>query len=121
MTQRAWLEFGAYAKQDVYLGSELFYAMRSKLPQSELWLIDTTVRMFTEPVFEADQAVLEDRAAEEKRRSARRSRGSSSGLAPRVAEKRGPRSKKPPPTEEEIAKKVLGSSDKFAALLDRAR
>lgn len=137
LTQAQWRAFGEYAKQDVYLGSELFYAMRPKLPPAELWLIDTTVRMFTDPVFEGDKAVLDAALADEKKKKAETiarivewagkpapeppppagtSPTDAAFLAKRKAA-RVARSRKPPPTPEEIAKKVLGSNTKLAALL----
>jgi len=118
LTQAQWRAFGDYCKQDVRLGAGLFYAMKPKLPPAELWLIDTTIRMFTQPVFEGDRVVLDAALADEKQKKKETIArivawaGTDPDMKPR-----GPRSKKPPPTPEEIAKKVLGSSDKFAALL----
>ncbi|AGC43292.1 phage-related DNA polymerase [Myxococcus stipitatus DSM 14675] len=57
-TPEEWLRFGVYANNDNDLARALFDLMVRRLPREELWLIDTTVRMFTEPVFRADQAVL---------------------------------------------------------------
>jgi hypothetical protein len=53
-----WLQYGAYSNNDVELAREIYARMRPHLPAAELLLIDTTVRMFTEPSFVADQDVL---------------------------------------------------------------
>lgn len=115
-TQRQWHEFGAYCRQDVRLAAGLFYAMKKKLPPLELWNIDTTIRMFTEPVLVGNQEILRSALAEEQTKKQAMLERIAKFAEPH-AEKRGPRSKKPPPTLMETAKKVLGSSEKFAALL----
>jgi len=107
MTQRQWRELGEYCKNDVRLGAELLYAM--ELPPLELWLIDTTIRMFTEPVFAADQTVLAKALVEERVKKAE--------LLKRVVEWAGV-DVKAGEDKATIAKQVLGSSDKFAALLE---
>ena len=53
-------DYGEYCKNDVVLTWDLFNAMSSGFPASELRLIDLTVRMFTEPVLELDRDVLHD-------------------------------------------------------------
>ena len=50
--------YGDYCKNDVALTWELFNAMSKGFPPIELRLIDLTVRMFTEPVLQLDQALL---------------------------------------------------------------
>ncbi len=116
ITQAQWIELGEYCKQDVRLTAGIFYAMRARFPSAELWLNDTTIRMFTEPVFEADQVVLNAALVEEQtKKKAMLER--IAALAGPMAPERSPRSKKPAPTPLEIAKKVLGSNEKFAALL----
>lgn len=131
LTQAEWLRLGEYCKQDVRLTAGLFYAMKPKLPAAELWQIDSTIRMFTEPRFVGNQEILAAALLDEQtRKAALISRIVKwASVAPEVeikdpvaalaAAKRKPSrvSRKPAPTPEEIAKKVLGSSDKFAALL----
>jgi len=50
--------YGDYCKNDVALTWELFGQMSKGFPPIELRLIDLTVRMFTEPVLQLDQALL---------------------------------------------------------------
>lgn len=69
-SQAAWARFGAYCNNDVELTARLRVAMTPQLPKSELWLIDTTVRAFTEPVFEADQKILQETLIAERRNKA---------------------------------------------------
>ncbi len=106
LTQRQWREFGEYCKQDVALSAGLLYAMQ--IPDLELWLVDTTVRMFTEPVFEADQAVLAEALQDERTKKA--------AMIALVAKHAGV-DVQPGEDQAVLAKKVLGSSEKFAALL----
>lgn len=46
--------YAEYCKNDTALTVELFKHLASEFPQSELLLIDKTIRMFTEPVLELD-------------------------------------------------------------------
>ena len=57
-------QYGNYCKNDVALTLALFNRLSSEFPQSELELIDMTLRMFTEPVFEVDDALLIERLEE---------------------------------------------------------
>jgi DNA polymerase I-like protein with 3'-5' exonuclease and polymerase domains len=50
--------YGSYCKNDVDLTFRLFQELSSALPEDEFSLIDMTLRMFTEPVFEVDDALL---------------------------------------------------------------
>ena len=50
--------YGSYCKNDVALTFKLFGCLSSALPEDEFSLIDMTLRMFTEPVFEVDDALL---------------------------------------------------------------
>lgn len=52
--------YGQYCMNDVELTYLLAQAMTPRLPLSELKLIDTTIRMFTEPKLVLDVDVLED-------------------------------------------------------------
>lgn len=51
-------QYGEYCRNDVNLTYELFKVLVQDFPVSELNLIDLTLRMFTEPVVELDEAVL---------------------------------------------------------------
>jgi hypothetical protein len=113
-TQTAWLEFGSYCNNDVDLTDPLLRKMAKGFPRTELWLIDSTVRMFTEPVFVGDLAVLRKALKEERERKAALYARIATKLPPFVP---NPRSRKPPPTQQERVEEVLGSPDKFAALL----
>ena len=60
-------EYGKYCVNDVELCYRLFEIMlRQGFPAPELKLIDMTLRMFTEPVFELDADLLEQHLAEVK-------------------------------------------------------
>ena len=84
---------GGYCNNDVELTRAILDKMARGFPVEELWLIDTTIRAFTEPVFVADLAVLSKALTEEREKKAR------------FLERSG------------ATAEVLGSSDKFAALL----
>jgi DNA polymerase I-like protein with 3'-5' exonuclease and polymerase domains len=56
--------YGEYCKNDVDLTFRLFQELSSAFPEEELSLIDMTLRMFTEPVFEVDDALLQNRLTE---------------------------------------------------------
>ncbi len=105
-TEVDWLKFGDYCNQDVALTDGLLRKMSPGFPKEELWVIDGLVRMFTEPVFEADQALLRKALIEERAKKAE--------LLKRVAETAGAGGSE---DVHEAARAVLSSSDKFAALL----
>lgn len=92
-TREEWLRYGDYCLQDVKLCLAIFDKMVDRFPDSELWLIDTTLRMFTEGKLLIDEPKLAAFIVDEKKRKA--------GLLERVAED----------------KTTLLSNDKFAALL----
>lgn len=50
--------YGQYCVNDVDLTYELFKRTATRLPVTELRLIDLTIRMFTEPVLELDKEIL---------------------------------------------------------------
>ena len=54
-------EYGRYCVNDVDLTYKLWGLLSEDFPQSELDLIDMTIRMFTEPVLTVDDQMLEDR------------------------------------------------------------
>ena len=56
--------YGEYCKNDVDLTFKHWQQMSSGFPIDELNLIDMTVRMFTQPVFRVDDALLQDRLLE---------------------------------------------------------
>lgn len=106
-TQAEWQRFGVYCKNDVDLTAKLLPLLARGFPKLELWIIDSTIRMFTEPQFRADAQVLRTAAANERERKRR--------LLLSIADRAGLNA-----TEEqrvEAARAVLMSNDKFAALL----
>lgn len=108
-TQEEWVRFGTYCIQDVDITDRLLRPMSNKLPAQELWLIDTTIRAFTEPSFRADRDVLvRARDAERKKKSE---------LLRAVAMSAGVSKDLQPAETEEAARAILASNDKFAALL----
>ena len=105
-TQADWFQFGEYCNQDVNLTAGLLRAMGQTFPKEELWLIDSTIRMFTEPVFVGDQVVLQRALLEERAKKA--------ALLRKVALTAGAGEAA---DVQEAARAVLSSNDKFAALL----
>jgi DNA polymerase len=65
-TQAQWLQFGEYAKQDAELAHAALFKMGRGFPPLEFWIIDSTVRMTTEPVFRGDQELLQRAATTER-------------------------------------------------------
>lgn len=57
-------QYGRYCENDVDLTYRLFQRLSSAFPQEEFELIDMTIRMFTEPVFHVDDALLQERLEE---------------------------------------------------------
>lgn len=53
--------YGEYCKNDVELCYALFHKLARGFPESELKLIDMTIRMFTEPMLRVDDALLVER------------------------------------------------------------
>jgi len=95
-------QYGEYCKNDVRLTYRLFQIMVKDFPMEELHLIDMTLKMFTHPILEISQSVLEERLtalAQEK-----------SELLSSLMERLGAT------TEEEVREK-LSSNNKFAAVL----
>jgi DNA polymerase len=111
-TPAEWLAFGVYCNNDVELEHALFKRMLPGFPVEELWLIDTTVRMFTEPRFVGNQGALERTLVEERRRKR--------DILAWVAGVKIPDDTPPDAALAaalEAARSTLASSDKFAALL----
>ena len=57
-------QYGEYCKNDVELTYKLFEVLAYEFPQSELDLIDLTLRMYTDPLLEVDDALLQARLEE---------------------------------------------------------
>jgi DNA polymerase len=94
--------YGEYCKNDVDLTFRLFQELSSAFPEEELELIDMTLRMFTEPVFEVDDALLQERLAEVQAEKSELLKGLMEKLQCE--------------TEEEVRKK-LASNKQFANIL----
>jgi DNA polymerase len=62
--------YGEYCKNDVALTYKLFQRMVNGFPPTELKLIDLTIRMFTEPVLELDEGMLNVHLHKERQRKA---------------------------------------------------
>ena len=57
-------QYGKYCINDVELTYKLFQIFAPQFPQSEIKLIDLTLRMYTEPVLEVDDGLLQARLEE---------------------------------------------------------
>jgi DNA polymerase I-like protein with 3'-5' exonuclease and polymerase domains len=57
-------QYGSYCKNDVELTYKLFQIFAPQFPESEIKLIDLTLRMYLEPVLEVDDALLQARLEE---------------------------------------------------------
>lgn len=97
-TPEEWAELGVYGTNDADITHGSFLKMLEVFPEHELRKIDLSIRMYCEPTFQIDETILRPYAeAEKARRAAFLSR---LGMG-----------------SPEAAKKILGSSDKFAAVL----
>jgi DNA polymerase len=94
--------YGEYSKNDVELTLKLFKILASAFPKNELDLIDMTLRMFTQPVFHVDDALLQDRLVELKEEKM--------ALLQTLMEKLKCK-------DEEAVRKKLASGKQFAAIL----
>lgn len=94
--------YGMYCKNDVELTYNLFNILSKDFPQKELELIDMTLRMYTQPLLEVDDGLLQARLEEVKTEK----QELLSGLINRLGCE----------TEEEVRKK-LASNKQFAELL----
>jgi hypothetical protein len=63
-TPRQLAVYGEYCKNDVELTYKLFHLMAPSFPSDEVKLIDMTLRMFIDPVFKVDDAMLVQRLEE---------------------------------------------------------
>ena len=96
-------QYGEYCKNDVELTLKLFKVLQDNFNDNEIKLIDLTIRMYTEPVLEVDDALLQDRldeVGEEK-----------SAMLKGLMEKLGCE-------DEEGVRKKLASNQQFAAILE---
>lgn len=100
-SREEWLRYGAYCNNDVELTRKLFHLMRRHVPDDEIDLISMTVRMFTDPRFVGNRAVLQRALEEERARKAE--------VLARIAETTG----------ESDPRSVLGSTPQFCDLLRR--
>jgi len=94
--------YGEYCMNDVDLTLRLFNILSSAFPQNELDLIDMTLKMFVEPIFHVDDALLQDRLVELKEEKM--------ALLQTLMEKLKCK-------DEEAVRKKLASGKQFAALL----
>jgi DNA polymerase len=67
-TAAEWTQYGNYCLNDCLLTDRLYAEMSKGYPADELEIIDMTVRMFTEPMFELDMGRMRDLVASEKAR-----------------------------------------------------
>ena len=63
-------QYGEYCKNDVRLTWDLFNCMSQDFPPTELRLIDLTIKMFTEPVLQLDEGMLNVHLHKERQRKA---------------------------------------------------
>lgn len=63
-TPKQLAQYGAYCCNDTEITFALFQKLVSQFPEDELRLIDMTIRMFTQPVLEVNDAILSERLAE---------------------------------------------------------
>jgi len=95
-------KYGDYCINDVELTYALFDRLVNNFPQSELDLIDTTLRMYTQPVLHVDDGLLVERLEEVKQEK--------KALLNGLMEKLGC-------ADEEEVRKRLASNPQFAAIL----
>ena len=97
-TAEEWVEFRKYGTNDSDITYAAFLEMVRYFPRRELKVIDLIVRMYAEPQVLVDESILRPYAVYEKQRRADFLAGLGLGTP-------------------DQAKKILGSGDKFAALL----
>lgn len=96
-------QYGEYCKNDVRLTYQLFQLMVKDFPMEELHLIDMTLQMFTHPILEVNDSVLEERLA---------------ALAQEKSELLSSLMEKLNATTEEEVRKKLSSNKQFAEVLE---
>ena len=95
-------QYGAYCKNDVDLTYALFGVFANDFNETEIKLIDMTIRMFTEPQLEIDDALLVDRLDEVREEKSQLLQGLMGRLGCE---------------DEESVRKKLASNKQFAELL----
>lgn len=95
-------KYGDYCINDVDLTYALFSRLASGFPQSELDLIDMTLRMYTQPILQVNDALLVDRLEEIKQEKQILLSGLKNQLKC---------------ADEEAVRKILSSNPQFAAVL----
>lgn len=95
-------QYGAYCNNDVEITFALFQKLVSQFPEDELRLIDMTIRMFTQPILEVNDAILSERLEEIHKDK----NDLLNGLMARLN-----------CTDEEAVRKILASNKQFAELL----
>ena len=101
-TPRQLAVYGEYCKNDVELTYKLFHLMAPSFPSDEVKLIDMTLRMFIDPVFKVDDAMLVQRLEELKQEK--------NDLLATLKERLGC-------DDEEAVRKKLASNKQFAGLI----
>ena len=96
-------QYGEYCKNDVELTLKLFKVLQDNFNDNEIKLIDLTIRMYTEPVLEVDDALLQARLDEVK--------DEKNAMLKGLMEKLGCE-------DEECVRKKLASNQQFAAILE---
>lgn len=96
-------KYGDYCINDVELTYALFDRLVNNFPQSELDLIDTTLRMYTQPVLHVDDGLLVERLEEVKQEKATLLQGLMTALTA---------------ADEEEVRKKLASNKQFAQILE---
>lgn len=96
--------YGEYCKNDVNLTYDLFNILAQGFPESEMQLIDMTLRMYTQPTLRLDDALLVERLEEV--------REEKKALLHSLMEEINAK-------DEEEVRSELASNKKFAALLER--
>ena len=96
-------QYGEYCKNDVELTYKLFGVLAPNFNDNEVKLIDLTLRMYTEPVLEVDDALLQERLDEVK--------DEKNAMLNGLMEKLGCE-------DEECVRKKLASNQQFAVILE---
>lgn len=125
MTAAQWDEMGVYCINDVDCTYDSFVPMLKGYPAKELRTIDLMIRMYCEPTLRIDESILAPYAVEEKQRRSdflRTLAEHADQFTGTEGTKRSAGEKKikkllEAGQHDEAMKKILGSGDKFAALL----
>jgi len=96
-------QYGEYCKNDTELTYKLFGVLAPDFNDNEIKLIDLTIRMYTEPVLEVDDALLQDRLDEVK--------DEKNAMLKGLMDKLGCE-------DEECVRKKLASNQQFAVILE---